>query len=108
GCGEQHRGALPAGGGKVRSLDREVRAVVVDRADPGRIGEHVVLAVGDDRVVVPGALPQLVQDVEVFVGDLVPVVVLDLVGQPVVARGVGQVRGDDVPADPALREVVER
>ena len=78
-----------------------------DRADLRRVREDVVLAVGDDRVVVPGALPQLVEDVEVLVGPLEPVVVLDLALEAVVARGVGQVRRDDVPADPALGQVVE-
>ena len=67
-----------------------------------------VLAVVDHRAVVPRALPQLVEHVEVLVGVLVAQVVRDLALEPEVVGGVRQVRGDDVPADAALGEVVER
>ena len=60
-----------------------------------------------DRVVVPRALPQLVEHVEVLVGELVAAVVRDLAVEAEVACGVRQVARDDVPAEPPLREVVE-
>src|SRR6185437_15056782 len=78
GGGEQHRGPLPARRRQVRALDLEVLPVMVDRADPGRVREDVVLPVRDDRVVVPRAFPELVEDIEVLVRDLEPGVVLYL------------------------------
>ncbi len=104
---EQHRGALPRGLAEVRPGDPEVLADVVDVAHLGRVGVDAPLAVGDHRVVVPGAFPELVEHVQVFVGDLVAAVVGHLVVQAEVARGVGQVGGDDVPADAAAGQVVE-
>lgn len=64
--------------------------------------------VADDGVVLPRALPQLVEDLEVLVGVVVAGVVGGLVGLAHVAGGGGQVSRDDVPADAAPGEVVER
>lgn len=50
----------------------------------------------------------LVHDVHVLVSDAVPLVVLDLRLQPEVPGRALQVRRDDVPAHPALGQVVHR
>lgn len=75
----------------MRALDLEVGSVMVDRADLGRISEDVVLSVREYRVVIPRALPQLVEDVEVLVGDLETGIVPNLAVEPEVACGVRQV-----------------
>ncbi len=66
-----------------------------------------MLTVADHRVIVPGALPQLVEHLEVLLGDAVAVVMGHLVGEAEVPRGIGQVGGDDVPAESPLGEVIE-
>jgi hypothetical protein len=91
----------------MRSRDLVVLPHMVDVAHLRRVGVHPVLDVLDYRVVVPGPFPQLVEHLEVIVGDFVAVVVVDLVAQPEVARRVGQVRGHHVPRDPALGEMVQ-
>ncbi len=102
-----HRGALPGRLRQVRPGHLVVLADVVDVAHLRGIGVDPVVPVLDHRVVVPGPLPQLVEHVQVLVGDLVAVVVLHLVVVAEVARGVGQVRGDHVPADPPLGQMVQ-
>jgi hypothetical protein len=52
-------------------------------------------------------LPQLVGDVEVVVGHVVALVVTGQALETEVRRRVRQVRRDDVPTDPAVRQVVE-
>ena len=90
------------------SWHAEVRAGVPDVVDLVGVGEHAALAVADDRVVLPGAFPQLVEHLEVLVGVVVAGVVRGLVGLAHVARRGGQIAGDDVPADAAVGEVVQR
>jgi hypothetical protein len=80
---------------------------VVDLVHPVRIGERVGGGVADDGTVLPAVLPQRAGHRHVLVGPVVAGVVVEMLAQPV---GVGraQVRGDDVPADPAAGEVVQR
>ena len=73
-----------------------------------RVGVDAALPIPHDGVVLPRALPELVEHLEVLVGVVVALVVLELVVLAHVARGGGEVAGHDVPADPALGEVVER
>ena len=60
--------------------DLEELAVVVDPVDLRGVGEDAGGAVAEHRVVLPTALPELVTDLEVLVGDVVAVVVVQLVG----------------------------
>ena len=53
----------------------EVLALVLDRVHLGGVGVVGALGVGADGVVLPGALPQLVEHLHVLVGDVVAVVV---------------------------------
>ena len=69
--------------------------------------EDAGLAVAHDGVVFPRPFPQLVEHLEVLVGLVVAVVVLELVVVAHVAGGARQVAGDHVPADPPLGQVVE-
>ena len=58
--------------------------------------------------VFPAAFPQLVDDLHVFVGDVVAPVVVGLRRQPHAAGRAVEIAGDDVPADAAAGQVVER
>ena len=88
--------------------NREVLTGVPDLVHFARVGEDTGLAVALHRVILPGSLPQLVKHLEILVGDVVTVVVLELVIMAHVARRRREVTGDDVPAHPTVREVVER
>jgi hypothetical protein len=91
----------------VRPLNRVDLPHVVDLADLGGARKPAVDILAQ-RVVGPASLPQLVGDLNVL---LAAPVALVMVYQPVdteVAVGVLLEVGDDVPADPALGEVVER
>ena len=92
----------------MRPLNLEVLADVVDPADLRGVSVDVVLLVGGDRVLIPGPFPELVEDVQVLVCAAVALGVLDLTLQSEVAGCIRQVGGHDVPADPAIGEVIER
>ncbi len=81
--------------------------MVPDRAHLGGIGEHARGTVAADCVFGPAALPKLVDDLQELLRHRVAVVV----GAQRLAdasRRAGQIAGDDVPADPALGQVIER
>ncbi len=103
-----HRRALWRGLAEVDPGDLEELALVGDPVDLRGVGEDPGGAVADDGVVLPAALPELVTDLEVLVGDVVAVVVGHLGGLAEVAGAAVEVGGDDVPADAAVGEVVER
>ena len=63
--------------------------------------------VGEQGPVVPGALPQFVDDVGVLVGPQIPFVVLLEVVVAEVSGRVGQAVGDDVPGDAPAGSMVE-
>ena len=85
-----------------------MRSTVADVVDLRRVGEHTVLLVAAHRVPLPRAFPQFVEHGEVFVGVVVAGVVFELVDLPHVASRGGQVPGDDIPPDPATRQMIER
>jgi hypothetical protein len=84
-----------------------VAPLVGDRAHLGRIGENPPVAVAQHGVVGPASLPQLVAHLQIFVGDVVAVVVAGLAGKADVAGAAVEIGGHDVPAGAALGEVVE-
>ena len=92
------------------AIDAEVGAVVVNGADPSGIGRvEPGFTVPVDGVVGPAPFPQLVDGLHVVVGDFVAVVMRDLVRQAHRPSGALEVAfGNDVPADAAFGEVVER
>ncbi len=81
---------------------------MADRVHLGRIGEDAAGLVAPHGVVFPALLPELVDDVQVFVGQVVALVMRQLLRQAEIARGAVQIAGDDVPAEAALRQMVER
>lgn len=89
-------------------VDAVVRALMIDAMNFCGVGKDAALAVPQHGVVLPAAFPELVDDLHVFVGDLVAVVVPGLLVLAGAARGTVEVAGDDVPADAALGEVIER
>ncbi|MDT4798207.1 hypothetical protein FQZ97_308310 [compost metagenome] len=104
---EQHRRALWRRLAEVVALDVEELAVVADLVHLFRLGVDAPLAVGDHRALLPAALPELVEHLQVLVGLVVAAVVLHLLRQAHGAGGAFQVAGDDVPAHPAFAEVVQ-
>ena len=83
-------------------------AVVVYQAHPGRVGIHAAGAVPPHRVVGPTAFPQLVDQCHVLVGQVIAVIMRCLPAQANRPSRAVQVTGDDVPADAALGQVVQR
>ena len=79
----------------------------VDGVDLVVVGVGVGLAVHHDGVGLPG-VPQLVDDVEVLLGHVVALVVLGQAVEPEVLCGPVLGGGHDVPAEPALRDRVDR
>jgi hypothetical protein len=85
-----------------------VAPLVRDVPDLGRIGVDAARAVLDHGIVRPTVLPQAVAQAAVLVGHRVALVVLRQTGQTEAARGAVEIRGHDVPRDPATGQVVER
>ena len=83
-------------------------ADVVDVVDLGWVRVDAALDVADHGVVLPAALEQLVEHIDVLLGAPVTVVVDRQPAVAEVARGVLEIGGDDVPRHPPLREVIER
>ena len=72
------------------------------------IGEAPAGAVAQHGAVLPARLPQFVDRDHVVFGDVVAFVVAGLLGPAHAARGTFQIAGDDVPADPPARQVIQR
>src|SRR5208282_6357473 len=88
-------------------VDMELSAVMVHQPHPSRIGVDAPSAITLYRVVRPTALPQRVDHLQVFVRQVIPVVMLHLRIETHRARGAVQVAGDDVPPDAATREMIQ-
>lgn len=89
------------------ALDLVELAKMADLAHLFGFGIHPPLPVFDHCIVSPAAFEQLVQHLQVFIGLVVAAVVLGLVLQAHGAGGAVEVTGDDVPADPAIAQVVK-
>ena len=83
-------------------------ALVLDAMHLARIGKDAARAVAQHGVVLPAAFPELVDHLHIFIGDVVAVVMRGLLVLAGAARGAVEIAGHDVPADPALGQVVER
>src|SRR6266705_6011506 len=82
--------------------------VVAYAADLRRVGEDPARPVALDRILFPATLPESVDHLHVFLGDLVTLVVAGLRPQSHAGGGAVEIAGDDIPAGPALGQVVER
>jgi hypothetical protein len=91
----------------MRSSHRVVRALVVDRPDPVAPRIPAGLAIIEHRIVCP-AVPQGLDHGDEFVGAGIAVGMADRAVVAVVAGRRGQPGGDDVPADPAVADVIQR
>src|ERR1044072_4023457 len=81
---------------------------MIDRMDLFRMGENAGFAVAHDGVVLPASLPELVADLEIFVGEVIAVVMVGLRGLADIERTAVQIGGDDIPADATLGQMIER
>ena len=78
--------------------DLEIAALVADRMDLRRIGEDAPGAVAKNRIILPASFPQLVADLQIFVGDVVAIIVRALAAKADILRAAIEIGGDDVPA----------
>ncbi len=104
----EHRRALRR---RLRQMDRVepvVGALVLHTVHLRRIGEDAARDVADRGVVLPAAFPELVDQLHIFVGELVAVVMRGLLVLAGAARRRIEIAGHHVPADPAIGQVVER
>lgn len=81
---------------------------MLDRGHLGRSGENARGPVNDDGIVLPSAFPELVDDLQEFVGNRIALVMRNLGVVAQIAGSTFQRRGDNVPADAATRQMVER
>src|SRR5205807_10513120 len=85
----------------------ELLAVVVHLTHPSRIGVGAPAAITRYCVVRPAALPQRVNYLQVFIRQIVAVVMLDLCIETHGACSAVEIAGDDVPPDPATGEMIQ-
>ena len=104
----KHRRALRRGLAQVHGIELVLLARVVHAVDSCGIGIDAIRAIAQHRAVFPAALPQLVDQLHVFVGQVVAVVVRGLAGQAGGMRRAVEVAGDDIPADAPASQVVQR
>ena len=104
----QHRRALRRRLGQMDGAGAEIFSLVRHTMDLRRIGETAVGTVAQHRAVLPTAFPELVGDLEIVLRDLVARIVFHLLRHPHALGGAVEVAGDDVPADPALGEMIQR
>ena len=84
-----------------------MRSLMADVMHLVGIGEDTTRGIADNGVILPGALPELVEHLQVLVGVVIAGIVRGLVGLSHVARRSGQIPRDHVPSDPASGEVIE-
>jgi len=85
-----------------------MRTVVLHRADFCWIGEHAASAVAPNGVLRPAVFPELVGRGEEILGDIVTVIMGAAGVEIHAAAAAVEIAGDDVPADAALREAIQR
>ncbi|EKB47174.1 hypothetical protein B879_04233 [Cecembia lonarensis LW9] len=91
----------------MRALDLVAGTNVVDLVDLRRIRIALALLIHQQRILVPRSFPELVGDIQVFVGPVITGIVFDQGVEAEVACGIFLGAGDDVPCDAALGNVVE-
>src|SRR3974377_1946198 len=80
---------------------------MVHQAYALRISVDALSAITLYRVVSPPAFPQCVNPLQVFVRQVIPIVMLHLSSETHGARRAIQVAGDDVPSDAAAGEMIQ-
>jgi len=72
------------------------------------IGKQPASLVAQHSVVLPAAFPKLVDDLHVFLGDIITVIVPILLFETQSLGRTIQVSGHNVPCEPAIRQMIER
>ena len=85
-----------------RPAHAKMLADMIERVDLAGIGEDAGGGIVDERVVLP-AVPEPRDDIEIFPGALVALVVRRMLGQAEILRRLRRAGGDDVPAGAAAR-----
>ena len=93
--------------GQMRTGYIEVLPHMVDGVDLGRVGVDAAFGIAQHGVVLPTALPQLVDHLEILIGQVVPLLMRRQAAQAEVESGVGQIRCHDVPGDPPASQMVQ-
>lgn len=86
----------------------EMLAGMADRMNLVGMSEDAGFAVADDSPILPAALPQLVANLEIFLGKIVAIVMFRLGRLADIECAAVEIGGDDIPADASLSQVVER
>ena len=105
---EQHGCALRRRFAEVITLDLIELALVLDLVHFLGLRVDPLLRIVKHRAVFPTAFPEFVEHLQVFIGLVVTTVVFHLFAQTHGLGGAVEVAGDDVPADPATAQVIER
>src|ERR1700719_244700 len=84
----------------------EIFALVPNLMDLLGMSKDSARAIPHHRAFLPAALEQLVEDFDIFLGDLVPVVVSAEASLPDVLGAALEVGRDNVPADAAFRQMI--
>ena len=104
----QHRRPLRRRLAEMNGVEPVVASLVLDPMHFRRIGENAARAVAENGVVLPASFPELVDQLHIFVRDLVAVVMRGLLVLAGAAGGAVEIAGHHVPADPAFGQVIER
>ena len=92
----------------MNGIEPVIIALVPDAMHLCRIGEDAARPVAQRGVILPASFPELVDHLHIFVGDIVAVVMRGLLVLAGAAGGAVEIAGDDVPADPAFGQMIER
>src|SRR5262249_3729413 len=104
---EQHRRALWRRFAEMYGVDTVTPPDMIDGMDLGRVRVDAVDPVDENRVILPASFEELVDGLHVLVRQLIAVVMRDLLLESHRPRRTVEISGDDVPARPSLREVIE-
>src|ERR1043165_8294673 len=72
------------------------------------IGENAARAVAENGAVLPASFPELVDQLHIFIRELVAVVMRGLLVLAGAAGSAVEIAGHHVPADPAFGQMIER
>src|SRR5579859_1779304 len=102
----EHGRALRRGLAEMNGIKAKILSLVVDAMNFRRVGKNAARAVAQCRVMFPASFPELVDDIHIFVRDLVAVVVSCLLVLAGAFRRAVEIAGDDVPSDTPLGEMI--
>ena len=104
----QHRRPLRRRLAEMNGVEPVVASLVLDAMHFRRIGKDAARAVAQHGVVLPASFPELVDQLHIFIRDLVAVVMRGLLVLAGAAGGAVEIAGHHVPADPAFGQMIQR